>query len=326
MTTPTHAVYGTPPDDLVDIASDAVQCSPRVPGATSLDTLARDSLDTFVVYAPQNATERRRVLALALRALKPGGQLVALAPNNRGGTRLLDDLRTLGGPSTSRPKRHHQIVETMRPQRFSFLDESVLDDAVMAGSPRLLPDLGLWSEPGIFSWDRIDPGSALLAGQLPRLDGAGCDLGCGIGVLARAVRAGGGSGPLVLIDVDRRGLECAVRNVPGDGVTTLWADVRQPRRLPNGLDFVVSNPPFHDGGDEDHALGQTFIRTAAGMLRPGGTLWLVANRHLPYEATLRKAFAEVEPVADAHGYKVFSARTATGAPRTAMPSRGKPRR
>ena len=54
------------------------------------------------------------------------------------------------------------------------------------------------------------------------------------------------------------------------------------------------NPPFHDGGTEDQALGQAFIRRAAEALRPGGTLWLVANRHLPYEATLSAAFKTVD--------------------------------
>jgi 16S rRNA (guanine1207-N2)-methyltransferase len=44
------------------------------------------------------------------------------------------------------------------------------------------------------------------------------------------------------------------------------------------------------------------------MLRKGGVCWLVANRHLPYEAPLADAFAQVEVRADAGGYKVFEAR------------------
>ena len=44
------------------------------------------------------------------------------------------------------------------------------------------------------------------------------------------------------------------------------------------------------------------------MLRRGGVCWIVANRHLPYEATLATAFAEVAVRADAGGYKIFEAR------------------
>ncbi|MCX0211906.1 methyltransferase, partial [Escherichia coli] len=111
---------------------------------------------------------------------------------------------------------------------------------------------------------------------------------------------------LTLYDLDRRAIEAARRNIEDPRVTIEQADVRT---LPtNGdLDFIVTNPPFHDGGAEDKRLGQTFIRQAAAMLKKGGALWLVANRHLPYEAELNEAFKRVRMAADAGGYKVFEA-------------------
>ena len=74
-----------------------------------------------------------------------------------------------------------------------------------------------------------------------------------------------------------------------------------------GLDFVVMNPPFHDSGIEDKALGQTFIQRAAAQLRSGGSCWLTANRHLPYEAILKPLFRRVTLVAEADGYKIYQA-------------------
>jgi 16S rRNA (guanine1207-N2)-methyltransferase len=68
------------------------------------------------------------------------------------------------------------------------------------------------------------------------------------------------------------------------------------------------NPPFHEGGTEDRDLGVAFVRAAAGMLRKGGGCWLVANRHLPYEAALAEAFSTVTVRGDAGGYKVIEAR------------------
>ena len=53
----------------------------------------------------------------------------------------------------------------------------------------LVEGLGLWSQPGVFSWNRIDPGSALLAQTLPALSGKGADFGCGVGYLAHTVLA-----------------------------------------------------------------------------------------------------------------------------------------
>ena len=43
----------------------------------------------------------------------------------------------------------------------------------------------------------------------------------------------------------------------------------------------------------------------------GGRFLLVANRHLPYERGLAAAFARVEVLADAEGYKVIEAVRAT---------------
>ena len=43
------------------------------------------------------------------------------------------------------------------------------------------------------------------------------------------------------------------------------------------------------------------------MLRKGGALWFVANRHLPYEAALKTLFRQVSPKIETGGYKVFEA-------------------
>ena len=73
-----------------------------------------------------------------------------------------------------------------------------------------------------------------------------------------------------------------------------WADATRGKWGP--VDAVVMNPPFHTGRAADPALGVAFIRAAAAMLTPSGTLWMVANRHLPYEPVLAAAFREVEEI------------------------------
>lgn len=298
-----HAVYGPIPPDLVDVETAAIACSPRQPGTTPLAELPPGSLASITVHAPDNTVERRRVLALALRALSTGGTLVAVAANNKGGLRITTELEAFGCRAAASPRRRHQIVRTTR----AMVDESAITEALEAGAPRLLPDLDLWSEPGLFSWDRIDPGSRLLLDNLPPLSGCGADLGCGIGILARTVFAHGTATHMTLIDNDARALACALRNLPGAPVSTLWTDLRRPHGLPAELDFVVMNPPFHEAGQETPDLGRRFIETAAFILAPGGTLWLTANRHLPYEAALRSHFARIEQIAQQGGFKVYAA-------------------
>lgn len=296
------AVYGDPPADLAAAPAEALQVSPLIPGAAGLDDLAPASLDGFVMAAPPGTLERRYALALALRALKPGAPLTALAPKDKGGSRIAAELEAFGCAVHDTGRRHQRICHTKRPP-----EPVGFDAAIAAGAPRLADDLGLWTQPGVFSWDRVDAGSGLLLSLLPAMKGRGADLGCGAGVLSGAVLKSPAVTRLDLIDLDRRAVEAARRNVEDPRAVFHWADAREAPAL-EGLDFVVSNPPFHDGGAEDRALGQAFLRRAHQVLRKGGVLWLVANRHLPYEGVLTPLFARSELKANRGGFKVYEAR------------------
>jgi 16S rRNA (guanine1207-N2)-methyltransferase len=296
----TTLLYGRPPA-VFDPPGEAVQVSPLIPGSQRLEDMAEGGADTIMIYAPPGVLERRYTLALALKALKPGGRLDVMAPKDKGGSRLKKELAAFGVELTESAKAHHRRCMVIRPGSLTGVDE-----AIAAGAPRLVEDLEAWSQPGIFAWDRVDAGTMLLAQTLPPLKGAGADLGCGYGALATVVLASPAVTALRLIDLDRRAVEAARRNVDDPRATFDWADARTVE-AGGDLDFVVMNPPFHDGGAEDRRLGQAFIRQAAAMLKKGGVLWLVANRHLPYEADIAAAFKRAQPVADRGGYKVIEA-------------------
>jgi 16S rRNA (guanine1207-N2)-methyltransferase len=297
-----HGLYGLPPDGLSPDVPGAIQFSPLIPGSAALEAQAPHALAGFVMLAPPGTIERRYAAALGLRALAVGAPFMILAPKDRGGSRLAAELEAFGCIVHDQARRHHRICSGVRPA-----DLDGLDQALAEGGPRQVEADGAWSQPGVFSWDRIDPGSALLAQHLPILAGRGADFGCGIGTLALAALASPKLVHLTLLDIDRRAVEAARRNIADPRVTIRWADVRQPDSTVAKLDFVVMNPPFHDGGAEDRSLGQTFIRRAAESLRTGGRLWLTANRHLPYESVLKPLFKRITPVVEAAGYKVYEA-------------------
>ena len=295
-------VFGAPNPGLAASPPGAVQLSPLVPGAYALEDMLPASLAGLVMAAPPGTVERRYALALALRALVPGASFTAMAPRDRGGNRIAKELGAFGCVVEVSSGRHQRVCRTARP---AVLADAAIDAAIAAGGPRFVGDLGYWTQPGVFSWDRIDPGTALLLSILPAFTGRGADLGCGIGVIARAVLSAAGVTHLDLIDIDRRAVAAARRNVEDPRVRFHWADVR--RAALAGLDFAVMNPPFHDGGQEDRALGQAFVQQARRMVRGGGAVWLVANRHLPYESVLAEAFASVTLRAEKEGFKVYEA-------------------
>ena len=296
----TTLLYGRPPA-VFDPPADAIQPSPLIPESAALEAMEPGSVDDVTVYAPPGVLERRYTLAMALRALKVGGRLDVMAPKAKGGSRLAKEMKAFGIEIAEIAKAHHRRCIALRPDVVIGVDE-----AIAAGAQQLVPGLEAWSQPGIFAWDRVDAGSALLAQHLPVLKGKGADLGCGYGALATVILRSPEVSSLKLVDLDRRAIQAARRNIEDARAKVHWTDVRT-LATKGDYDFVVSNPPFHDGGAEDRRLGQAFVRKAAELLKKGGTAWIVANRHLPYEAELDAAFTRVRLVADAGGYKLFEA-------------------
>ena len=150
-----------------------------------------------------------------------------------------------------------------------------------------------WSRPGLFSWDEVDGGSQLADRAPARGHSRGGGRSrCGWGFLSDfLLRKYPAIRTLDAFEADRAALECAKKNLsaaaPGGKVHYHWDDVRA-GTAPLKFDFVIMNAPFHEGRRADPILGLRFIEAAAGCLRPGGELWLVANRQLPYEKHFRK--------------------------------------
>ena len=170
-----------------------------------------------------------------------------------------------------------------------------------------MTDGGFWTAPGVFSADAVDPASELLAQALPdKLGKQVGDLGAGWGYLSAHVLTRATVEAVHLVEADHMALECARRNVTDPRAVFHWADATT-WSAPVRLDGIVMNPPFHTGRAADPALGQAFVQAAAARLGPQGALWMVANRHLPYEQTLQAAFAHVVEIGGDSRFKLFHA-------------------
>ncbi len=166
---------------------------------------------------------------------------------------------------------------------------------------------GFVTRPGVFSADGPDPGSQCLDAALPdRLPPRVAELGAGWGWLAARLLARAGLEELHLLEADHAALDCARANLSDSRLRFHWADATRfaPERP---FDAVITNPPFHRDRTGDPGLGAGFIAAAARMLSPTGVLWLVANRHLPYEAPLAAVFREIDERPGTRAYKVFRA-------------------
>ncbi|KAA2285050.1 class I SAM-dependent methyltransferase [Arenimonas fontis] len=261
-----------------------------------------------MLLAPRQRDESRALLARAVDACAPGGVVLACAGNKSGGRPLQDDLQRLAGPVRTLSK-HHCRASWTGPLA-ETADPALLEAWRSLDAPRPILDGRYLSRPGLFAWDRADPGSTLLLEQLPAdLAGAAADLGAGWGFLGAELLARcPGITSLDLFEAEARALALARRNLAAATmpVRLHWHDVAG--GVPGRYDVIVCNPPFHQGRADRPELGRAFIATAAAALKPGGCLWLVANRHLPYESALASDFAHWRVAAERDGFKVFEAR------------------
>jgi 16S rRNA (guanine1207-N2)-methyltransferase len=268
-----------------------------------------DPYALILLAGTKNHAETRALMAHAAALLRPGGTLVCAAANDAGGTRLEKDMAALGfSPTESFPKYKSRAVTGKRgSQPLAAVAQEWMD----GGARRTHPATGFLTQPGLFGWDRVDPGSVLLAACLPAgLSGSGADFGCGYGYLSHAIFNSGANVTIACADADMRAVGAAQENLApwGDRASFLWADLAAPSfGAGKEFDWVVMNPPFHEGKKSDAAIGAAFIETAARSLRRGGTLYMVANRHLPYEAFTAKYFASHSMLKDAAGFKVIKA-------------------
>lgn len=262
-----------------------------------------------LVLPPRQRDEARATFAHALTRVAPGGTLLACMANAEGARSGEVDLARLVGQVHSLSK--HKCRAFWIAIDDARIDTALLADWAVLDAPRRILDGRFVSRPGVFAWDRIDPASALLAAHLPAgLQGHGADLGAGFGYLAAQVlERCVGVRALDVYEAEARALALARTNLaPYAARATLdfrWHDVAT--GLGARYDFIVSNPPFHLGASTRVDLGRAFIASAAAALQPGGQLWLVANRHLPYEAALGDRFGTVQLLAQQQGFKVVCA-------------------
>ena len=249
-----------------------------------------------IVFLPRAKAEARMLIAQATQ-VADGGPVIVDGLKTDGADSLLKDCRKHGAEiGTVYSKAHGKCFAITGGD---FVDWVSNGQTQIAG--------GYCTAPGVFSADGVDRGSETLAAALPEsLKGRVADLGAGWGYLSSEILKRQKVTECHLIEAEHAALDCARQNIGDSRAHFHWADVTN-FQAEMGFDHVVTNPPFHTGRVGDPSLGRAFIAAAARILAGRGTLWLVANRHLPYETALAETFSVVTEVSGNPSFKVFRA-------------------
>lgn len=178
--------------------------------------------------------------------------------------------------------------------------------ALSNGSLRLKTDVG------VFSKDRLDPGTEVLLAlsPLPDTDGDLLDVGCGYGPITFALATQRPDSLVWAVDVNTRALELVRENAEQLGVRNVRACL--PEEVPPETRFrgIYSNPPIRIGKSALHDLLTGWL----GKLADDGTGYLVVQRNLGSDSLAKWLETQgfpTEKLGSRRGYRVLEVRRET---------------
>lgn len=257
------------------------------------------------------------IINQAFRMLKPGGELIICGLKNEGIKTFIEKAGALFDSAQAARKDGGNYYACLQ-KNSGYHTTTLLDDTDYTAL-RVITErqqhTGLriiYSKPGLFGWNKIDQGSALLITQLrrllptmPRAPESLLDLGCGYGYLG-LMTADLPFKQRMLTDNNAAALIAARRNCAVNSLDAEIIPADAGSELKPGFDLILCNPPFHQGFSVDGDLTDKFLASARRLLLKGGVALFVVNQFIPLERKAQGLFSKVELVTQEQGFKVLS--------------------
>lgn len=166
--------------------------------------------------------------------------------------------------------------------------------------------------PNLFAHGRLDPGTAFLISNFPFVSNNSkvIDLACGDGILALKAASTWPDAQILCLDESYLAIKSAEESFKESSfnnrvefrVTDILEGVEA-----DSTDLILCNPPFHDNHSLSTTTALNMFRQSQTVLKSGGELFVVANRHLNYEKQLSKIFTKAQIVKSNKKFSIIRA-------------------
>ncbi|MFP5441052.1 MAG: methyltransferase [Gammaproteobacteria bacterium] len=266
-----------------------------------------DAFDGVLLFHPKERALASFLLFLARSRVAAGGSLW-LVGENKGGIRGTEKRLAEAGVAveTVDSARHCRLVKVSpKSAGEPFNLEDWLEVVAIDAADETLAVASL---PGVFSAGRLDEGTALLLGTVGNVRaGRVLDMGCGAGLIGAFLKKKNPALSIEMVDSNALAVVASEWTLRENGLDAKVYASDGFSAVSGTFDWIISNPPFHDGIATDYRFFERFIAEAPRFLRPGGRLRIVANAHLKYLPAIDRAFGNARTVTENPKFRVYEA-------------------
>lgn len=279
------------------------------------DAIKKHSLDGVVIYMPKSKQQLAMLINNASYLVKPNGTVLIVGENKAGIKSVPKLLAKIGAHVNKVDSAKHcglyavtvtEPLESFKIDDYSLVNEYQINQQSMQ----------IYSLPGVFGHKQLDPGTDLLLQQLTpetlaktKTRGHVYDFACGTGIigcyLAKVITK---NKRVTMSDIFALATYCSEQTARLNQVEVNVVACSGVAQCDTKFDVIVSNPPFHEGIQQDYSITDSFIKQAFSHSHQYASITLVANRFLPYPGILDTVYKGFTELAGSNKFRVYTAK------------------
>lgn len=259
--------------------------------------------DLIIIKIPKSLAQLEDQLRRITPFISSSSMIIAGAMAKAIQKSTLHAFNTHIGPATcSLARKRARVIRVTEPQQKVYAPMPMASCVVPSVLTQTSQDLQLLSVAGTFAHGKLDQGARAILEvlALPRDTESILDYGCGNGILGLVAGLRCPHARITFVDDAAAAMVSTQSNIHAHftSVQLNRSQLLEQDSLKNvpseSVDIVLNNPPFHDAGARSSHIAYGMFKDALRVLKPGGSLWVVGNRHLQYERVLRQLFTQCE--------------------------------
>lgn len=206
--------------------------------------------------------------------------------------------RILGPTKTSLAKKKARLIycqhdQNLKPGKIPYPVHYVLENTTIE----------ITNHANVFSRDSLDIGTRFFMEHIPASERpiTIVDLGCGNGLLGIIAAQRNPLAKIVFVDESYMAIASAQANFISVYKTSRNAEFLITDCLSgvaeNSVNLVLNNPPFHIQNAISASVARQMFSESKKVLKKGGELWVIGNRHLAHRNTIKSIFGNSDVVA-----------------------------